>query len=194
MPSLDLAFLYSLHDDYTRYPLFIETGTLHGITIFTMEPYFKRLYTIELSEKYYNLTRSRYIGSKIQFIHGDSSIVFGSMLQHMTEKCIFFLDGHYSSGDTGRSAKDCPLDEEVTHIHDLFPHEAIIVIDDFRLFGLDSSSGKLAEDWSKISKDNLLRILESRVTKVYHRDSDCGKDDRLIIHIDSKKSHPVPLV
>jgi hypothetical protein len=194
MPSLDLAFLRSLHEDYTKYPCFIETGTLNGSTIFAMEPYFERLYTIEFSEKYYNQTRRKYIGYKIQFIHGDSSVVFGSMLHHITEKCIFFLDGHYSSGDTGRSAKDCPLDEEVTHIHELFPYEAIIVIDDFRLFGLDASSGKLAEDWSKISKDNLLRILESRIRKVYHLDSECGKDDRLIIHIDAKTLHPVPLV
>ena len=97
-----------------------------------------------------------------------------------------FLDGHWSGGDTGKSDKDCPLDEEITHINNLFQNEAIIIIDDFRLFGLDKSSGKLGEDWSKINKENLLNILKSRIDKVYHLDSECAKDDRLIIHINKK--------
>lgn len=92
----------------------------------------------------------------------------------------FFLDGHWSSGDTGRSSKDCPLDEEITHINHLFKHDAIIIIDDFRLFGY-----KLDEDWSLINKDNLLNILKLRINKVYHLDSECAKDDRLIIHINA---------
>ena len=82
--------------------------------------------------------------------------------------------------------KDCPLDEEITHINNLFIHEAILIIDDFRLFGLDKSSGKLGEDWSAINKDKLLTIIKSRITKVYHLDSPCDKDDRLVIHIHAK--------
>jgi hypothetical protein len=62
----------------------------------------------------------------------------------------------------------------------------LFIIDDFRLFGLDQSSGKLGEDWSKISKETLLNILQSRISKVYHLDSECAKDDRLIIHINAK--------
>lgn len=98
----------------------------------------------------------------------------------------FFLDGHWSSGDTGRSAKDCPLVEEITHINNLFQNEAIIIIDDVRLFGLDASSGKLGEDWSKINKNELLSIIQLRINKVYHLDSSSAKDDRLIIHINAK--------
>ena len=151
-----------------------------------MEPHFHNLYTIEYSDKYYNYTKNMYNGNKIKFIHGDSSIVFTSLLPQISDKCIFFLDGHWSSGDTGKSAKDCPLVEEITHINNLFSNEAIIIIDDYRLFGLDSSSGKLQEDWSDINKDELLKILSSRITNVYHLDSTCSKDDRLIIHIKIK--------
>ena len=93
-----------------------------------------------------------------------------------------FLDGHWSSGDTACSTKDCPLEEEITHINNLFKNEAIIIIDDFRLFGLDKSYGQ-NEDWSKINKDKLLDIIRLRINKVYHLDSNCAKDDRLIIHI-----------
>jgi hypothetical protein len=116
---------------------------------------------------------------------GDSSVVFKSLLPTITDKCIFFLDGHWSSGNTGKSEKDCPLNEEITQINDLFKQEAIIVIDDFRLFGLSKKTG-LNEDWSDINKDTLLHILESRTNKVYHLDSECAKNDRLIIHIHAK--------
>lgn len=186
MPSLNINFLKNLQDDYTKYNCFIETGTLVGETIFALEPYFDKLYTIEFSENYYKNTKNKYNGNKINFILGDSSIVFESLLPQITNKCIFFLDGHCSGGDTGKSDKDCPLDEEITHINNLFQNDAIIIIDDFRLFGLDKSSGKLGEDWSKINKDNLLNILKSRIDKVYHLDSECAKDDRLIIHINKK--------
>jgi hypothetical protein len=186
MPSINEIFLKNLQDDYTKYNCFIETGTLSGETIFALEPYFDKLHTIEFSENWYNNTKNRYSGNKINFILGDSSIVFESFLPKITDKCIFFLDGHWSGGDTGKSDKDCPLDEEITHINNLFQNDAIIIIDDFRLFGLDKSSGKLGEDWSKINKENLLNILKSRIDKVYHLDSECAKDDRLIIHINKK--------
>jgi hypothetical protein len=186
MPSLNNFFLNLLQDDYTKYNCFIETGTLNGGTIFSLEPYFNKLYTIEFSEKYYNNTKNTYSGNKINFILGDSAIVFESLLPNISDKCIFFLDGHWSGGDTGHSNKDCPLDEEITHINNLFTNDAIIIIDDFRLFGLDKSSGKLNEDWSKINKENLLNILQDRINKVYYLDSECAKDDRLIIHINAK--------
>ena len=178
MPSLNRYFLSRLHGDCDKYNVFIETGTLSGETIFAMEPFFLRLHTIELSEKYYNYTRKRYIGNKINFILGDSSKVFEYLLPSINEGAIFFLDGHWSSCDTARGDKDCPLLEEVSRIHNLFAHEAIIIIDDYRLFGTSRN-----EDWSDISKESILSILQSRVSEVYHLPSELDVNDRLIIHI-----------
>jgi hypothetical protein len=186
MPSLNKIFLNLLQDDYKKYNCFIETGTLNGGTIFALEPYFNKLYTIEFNEKYYINTKNKYQGNKINFILGDSAVVLEKLLPNITDNCIFFLDGHWSGGDTGRSNKDCPLNEEITHINNLFTNEAIIIIDDFRLFGLNKLSGKLNEDWSEINKEKLLNILQERIKNVYHLDSECAKDDRLIIHINKK--------
>ena len=185
MPSLDHAFLRQLKDNYTKYPTFIETGTLDGGTTFAMEPHFNKLYTIEYSEFYHKRTKETYTGNKIDFILGDSSVVLETLLPTIQTNAIFFLDGHWSGGNTGKSAKDCPLNEEITHIMKLFTHAAILVIDDYRLFGL-----RLSEDWTDINKDTLLSILGPRVKKVYHIDSQFAKDDRLIIHI-SKQKNPV---
>ena len=178
MPSLTPSFLNNLQDDYKKYPYFIETGTYNGDTTFAFEPLFNKVYTIEFSEKYHNQTKNNYHGNKIDFILGDSSIVFESLLPTITDNSIFFLDGHWSGGETGKSSKDCPLEEEIAHINHLFKHDAILIIDDYRLFGLDTGG-----DWTDISKDKLLSLLGTRVHKVYHLDSECSKDDRLIIHI-----------
>lgn len=180
MPSIDIGFLLKLKDDYKKFPIFIETGTYEGNTILSMEPFFTKLYTIEYSEKYYNISKSKYNNNKIGFILGDSSIIFESLLPTIKDKCIFFLDGHWSSSDTGRSSKDCPLLEEITHINNLYKHEAIIIIDDYRLFGKNNT-----EDWSQITKENIIKIIGKRMSKLYHLESELDKDDRLIIHIRS---------
>ena len=182
MPSIDLSFLKELRDDYTNYPCFIETGTYNGETIFEIEPLFSNIYTVEYSETLHNRTKSKYTGDKIKFLLGDSSIVFETLLPTIEENCIFFLDGHWSHCDTGKSSKDCPLEEEITHINTLFKHGAIIIIDDYRLFGLDRTN-EGGEDWSQINKKNLLNILRDRISQEYHLDSSWAKDDRLVIHI-----------
>lgn len=90
MPSLTRDFLDKLQVDIGGYSCFIETGTLHGETIFAMEPYFDKLYTIEFSEKYHYNTKNSYKGNKINFLLGDSSIVLEQLLTNITDKCIFF--------------------------------------------------------------------------------------------------------
>ena len=90
MPSINKSFLQTLQDEYTKYPCFIETGTFNGDTTFALEPYFDELYTIEFSEKYYVKTKNKYTGNKINFILGDSSIVFKALLPTIIDNCIFF--------------------------------------------------------------------------------------------------------
>ena len=90
MPSLDIHFLNSLKEDYKKFPVFIETGTLNGETTFAIESYFNKVYTIELNEKYYNSTKSKYNGDKIEFLLGDSSVVFEHLLPSINDNAIFF--------------------------------------------------------------------------------------------------------
>lgn len=181
MPSLTKDFLLTLRDEYSRFPVFIETGTHHGGTILAMEPLFEKLYTIEISARLFNITRGEYKGDKIEFILGDSSELFPVLLPRVSQKAIFFLDGHYSGGGTVQGDKDCPLVEELEAIQNLFTAEAILIIDDYRLF-----STHIEQDWMDITKDKLVSIVQSRVQNVYHLPSDMAEDDRLVIHIGPK--------
>jgi hypothetical protein len=185
MPAINQDFLTLLHDDYTKYKSFIETGTYFGETTFSVEPLFNTIYTIEVKENLYNDVKAKYNGNKINFLLGDSSIVFESLLPTITEKSIFFLDGHWSAGITGKGAKDCPLIEEITYINNLYKHEGIIIIDDYRLFGKGPNKKSDECDWEDISKDRLTDILSKRITQVYHLPSEHDVNDRLIIHINA---------
>lgn len=185
MPSLTKNFMESLKGNYKDYPIFLETGLFEGHTILAMEPLFPTLFTVEIKEKYYHDVKTRYSGEKINFILGDSSYVFETLLPTLDEPVIFFLDGHWSSGSTGRSEKDCPLYEEMTHIKNLFKQNAIIIVDDYRLFGLGPNVSKEICNWEDIEKTRLLDIIKDRVTDVYHLPSELHPEDRLIIHIKS---------
>jgi hypothetical protein len=183
MPCIDKEFLLLLKDDYKKYNTFIETGTYLGETTFAMEPLFQKIVTIEVKDEIYNHTKSQYSGDKIEFLLGDSSNVLNYILPTINTDSIFFLDGHYSSGNTGKGAKDCPLIEELSSINVLFKKQGIIIIDDCRLFGEGPSKGTLAEDWEQVTISAVLNAISNRISDIYYLDSSISKNDRLIIHI-----------
>ena len=185
MPSLEIDILKKLQDNYTKYPVFIETGTYLGDTIFLMEPYIDKLITVEIKKELYENVKNKYIGNKISFYLGDSSQFFRIILPTIKTKSIVFLDGHWSCGITGKGNKDCPLYEEINEINNLLKQEAIIIIDDYRLFGKGPNKNNELCNWEDINKETILKILEKRLNKVYHLSSEIAEDDRMIIHINS---------
>ena len=170
-----------------NYPIFFETGTCMGCTIFAMERYFSELYTVEIKDDLFWNLINNYKSNRIKFYFGDSSIILKEKVESLNNNTIFFLDGHYSHCGTGRGEKDCPLLEELEAIMEKFKHEAIIIINDFRLFGKGPKKGGCAEDWEDISKDKVLEIVKSRLEKEYHCPSKYAADDRLILHIKKRK-------
>lgn len=81
---------------------------------------------------------------------------------------IFFLDGHWSSKNTGRGPKDVPLFEELEAINTLFRGKALLIIDDYRLFGrYPQALFKFkyhTENWRYITKPNLISRIKERTT------------------------------
>jgi hypothetical protein len=177
MGSIDKIFLENLKENYQDYNIFIETGIGYGDTILNIEKEFKYLYTIEVQTKLIELVKSKYEGNKIEFILGDSQKVFDELLPKINENVIIFLDAHYSGGDTGYVNKHVPLYEELDKINRLLKTKAILIIDDFRLFQQNRPC------WKNITKEGVIKVINNRISDIYHLPSNLCKDDRLVIHI-----------
>ena len=188
MPHFNINFFNKLkyynNNFLNTYPIFIETGTYNGMTTFAMEPFFKEIHTIEIKEDIYKKTKLKYTGNKIKFYLGDSSVRLKEICENINDSAIFFLDGHWSAGDTGKGKKDCPLYEELENIMKYFKNSAIIIIDDFRLFGKGPSNNTEICNWEDISKDNVIKTVSDRLNDSYILDH-TAQDARLVLHIKS---------
>ena len=193
MPSLTFEWLTKHIDDKNfniNYPTFIETGTLYGGTILHLEKYFNELHTIEIKKKFIDIVKNKYEKTKnnnekkINFHLGDSSIVLKKVIPNIKSNAIFFLDGHWSSGRTGRGNKDCPIYEELNAITSLMKHKCIVIIDDCRLFGKGPNNSNCKENWEDINIENIKKIISSKLDKYYFAPSTFSKKDRLIIYLD----------
>ena len=73
---------------------------------------------------------------KIKLYNGFSEIIFPKLLPTLNGACNFFLDGHYSGGDTVKGEKECPIIEELTSIKNNLSNfnNVTILIDDVRCF------------------------------------------------------------
>ena len=153
-------------------------------TVF-FKQYFSNLYTIEIKKEFYEEVKNNYKGDKINFYLGDSSDVLNKILPIIKGKSIIFLDGHWSAGNTGKGKKDCPLYEELTSIMSNHTDEAVIIVDDVRLFGMGPNNKDKYDicNWEEINIQNILKIVKNRMTNHYFLSSELNEEDRLLIHI-----------
>jgi hypothetical protein len=136
LPVSNLTKQQALREFQKRYGLktLVETGTYLGDTLYALSDSFDQLYSIELSQYYYNLARKRFRKiPKIHLLQGDSGLVLKQLLPTLDAPAIFWLDGHYSGGLTAKGEKECPVFEELTPIFSS-PFQHLIFIDDARLF------------------------------------------------------------
>ena len=116
----------------------VETGTLHGDTLFRLVDDFDRLYSIELSPELHAKARERFRRfPKISLIQGDSGVKIAEVVAQLDAPALFWLDGHYSSGETAKAELETPILEELRTLFHLNPRPPVLLIDDARLFGTD---------------------------------------------------------
>lgn len=171
MSSLDITQLNQIlnNDLNIKYKIgsfdyFVETGTHMGQTVIALSPYFKYIKTIEISKLFYHRAESlikSYNIINIEQILGDSAKELENITIKIDKDIIYFLDGHYSSGETGKGDKDVPLLEELEMISKRNKND-IIIIDDYRLFGTSSN-----EDWSQITVNSILSIFNPKQIVTY---------------------------
>jgi hypothetical protein len=113
-------------------PVFIETGSHIGMGIQSaIDAGFKKIHSIEISEKYYNHCREKF-GNKAALYLGDSGIILENIMKNIYESYTIFLDSHFSGGDTGKGNENSPLLKELDIIKKYWVKGSIIIIDDIR--------------------------------------------------------------
>jgi hypothetical protein len=113
----------------------VETGTYLGDTVWALRGAFRTIHSIELDARLHAFARER-LGrlDHVHLHHGNSAHVLAGLLPAMTERCVFWLDGHYSGGNTARGPEDTPVKEELALILAHAIRDHVILIDDARCF------------------------------------------------------------
>lgn len=113
--------------------VFVEGGTYRGGTAKKMSEFFKKVYTIEKSDVMYDIAKENLKDiSNVTMLKGDTREHLTQILDS-NDNIIFWLDAHWSGGDTYGEEDECPLVEELNIIFK-YPKNYVILIDDARLF------------------------------------------------------------
>jgi hypothetical protein len=113
----------------------IETGTYRGDTIAVLGRSFDRIYSIELNRDYFEAAARRFDHAhNVTVLHGDSGELVRELVGRVNVPTLFWLDAHYSGGDTARGDVDSPVTAELAAILEQRRQADVILIDDARLF------------------------------------------------------------
>jgi hypothetical protein len=120
-------------------PFFVETGTAGGMSVRVAAKLFKKCYTIEIVTDRPDIENAP---SNVDFLFGDSAELLPEIISELLilkgdkekQYVLFYLDAHYS-GDTPNESghPECPVLDEIKCIAE-YGEDAIIIIDDARLF------------------------------------------------------------
>jgi len=173
----------------------IETGTYTGDMVEAVKPYFKEIYSVELSEVLYAKCKKRFQGkanSNIFLFCGDSANELKKMLAISSEsqpeklrdvtqvrisdkfamdepqnsRKLFWLDAHYSGGETAHVALNTPIVKEIDIVLKDNPKH-IILIDDARLFNGTNDYPTLEVIKNYVSTFGKTIKVEDDIIKIY---------------------------
>jgi hypothetical protein len=119
-----------------RLTTFVETGTYRGDMVEAVKRDFTQVYSIELGADLHRIAQERFKSDpSVSILQGDSGEVLRGLLPRIDKPALFWLDGHYSEGDTARSTLITPIRRELDQIlaHPLAARH-VVLIDDARLF------------------------------------------------------------
>lgn len=116
----------------------VETGTYKGVTTRRCLPHFGKVITIELDTTLAAGAKSRFKSwQNCEVIQGDAAQEVARILERadMDGDILFFLDGHFSGGDTACGQEPEPALDVLRTIAAKKKLVAGIIVDDFREFG-----------------------------------------------------------
>jgi hypothetical protein len=112
----------------------IETGTFTGDMVEAMKNNFTKIDSIEIDKRLFNAAVKKFKKDKgVTILRGDSKVLLPKLINEKTVACLYWLDGHYSGGITGKGEKITPVIDELNAILSNYKND-VILIDDARLF------------------------------------------------------------
>ncbi len=131
--------------------IFVEGGTYYGETAKSMSKNFRKVFTIEKSDTVYDIAKENLKNiSNISLLNGDTREHLHNILVG-NDNILFWLDAHWSGGQTYGKEDECPLIKELEII---FEHNKnyVILIDDARLFLSPPSLPHKIENWPSLKE------------------------------------------
>lgn len=147
----------------------VETGTYMGEMVHAMREQFDTIFSIELAPELYKQAADRFAAfPNVNIVYGDSATMLPEILGKITEPALFWLDGHYSEGNTAKGSKDTPILSELEAVYQHPVKHHVVLIDDARCFNGTGDYPTLSElerfvrlrltDASFEVKDDIIRI------------------------------------
>lgn len=134
--------------------VFVETGTYMGDMVFAVKDEFEELYTVELSEELFVIAEKRFEGiSQIHVVHGDSSKVLKRIVSNVNKPTLFWLDGHYSGGNTAGDSLSTPIIAELDIVLQNHIEGNVVLLDDARLFVGANGYPKIEDLIAKVRRE-----------------------------------------
>jgi len=147
--------------------IFVEGGTYKGGTAKKKSNLFKKVYTIEKSELMFDIAKENLKDiPNIIMIKGDTREHFPQILNN-EDNILFWLDAHWSGGDTYGEEDECPLIEELNIIFS-YSKNYVILVDDARLFLATPPYPHKFQKWPLIT--DIIRTLPNGWEMVIYED------------------------
>jgi len=162
-PAPELIKRYTVKSFSQNKNIFIETGTHMGEMVEKMKNSFDKIFSIEIEPTFAENARQRFADQDhIKIICGDSGQKLTEIIENINSPCLFWLDGHYSGGTTGKGELETPIIKELLTIfrHPVKNHT--ILIDDARLFTGQNDYPTLDKLIDFIKKESQYKVSVSR--------------------------------
>lgn len=115
--------------------VFVETGTYYGDTVEAVRQFYDSVYSIEVDAELHRRACERFANhSNVHIVLGDCAAKLPEILASLKEPAVFWLDGHYSGGITGKGEVEDPI---LISLHQIAANPVrghVIFVDDARTF------------------------------------------------------------
>ncbi|RWO01693.1 rRNA adenine N-6-methyltransferase family protein [Mesorhizobium sp.] len=128
----------------------VEIGSYKGVTTKRLSYLFEKVISVEIDEALYRQASKRCARRKnVELLFGDGAKLLPEIASRVNTALIF-LDGHFSGGITGQGDEPEPVLKELDLIQANLDQFCAVVVDDFRLFGVEAGWPRKAEVMQKL--------------------------------------------